>query len=418
MGMKHKLFSFDTGLRLRYSIKDLIEFENDSSVAKQKSRTGFIILLVFMLYSIISTYFTAPDYYHGKVTNVCLALFFMVVAIILIKTKYHTYACLLTTYGVCSILFVHFITETNWDIGMDAFWLFILLLPFFSNYFSGVVYGTISALSGLVLSILLFRTQLNHYLQPYGSNMLEWFPVIYFLGMLAAAIMEYELTTYQIDKQISDEKITCLQEERTRHLKEQLAIHQANELTIRKYKHDMRHFNRVLAGFIKEKEYDKAIGYLQEIDSMLEQVTTVSFCDNQIVNELLTIYTSRCQKLGFKLRAKAIIPDHFPMEKTELTSLVANALENALEAQEKLPLENRFIQFEITYDGKKLKLFSKNPFSGKIRFNDNKLPVSTREVQSGIGTSQIHEIAQKYNGVVSFTTEDGMFVLKAVMTCM
>ena len=34
------------------------------------------------------------------------------------------------------------------------------------------------------------------------------------------------------------------------------------------------------------KEYDKALNYLNDLDSMLEPMTTVSFCDNRIVNEL------------------------------------------------------------------------------------------------------------------------------------
>jgi sensor histidine kinase regulating citrate/malate metabolism len=248
--------------------------------------------------------------------------------------------------------------------------------------------------------------------------MTQWFPVIYFMGMMTAWVIEYELTAYQIDKKESDEQLVYFQNERAKRLKQQLAVYENNENVIRKYKHDIRHYNRVLAGFIQEKEYDKAAAYLKEFDSMLEQVTVVSFCDNQIVNELLTIYASRCQKMGFKLRVKAIVPARFPMEETDLTSLVANALENAVEAQEKIPAENRQIKFEITYNGKKLKLMSQNPAPQGTSFDENGLPISTRAIKSGIGTKQIKSIAEKYSGAASFTQENGNFILKAVMTCL
>ena len=195
-------------------------------------------------------------------------------------------------------------------------------------------------------------------------------------------------------------------------------MYESNELTIRKYKHDIRHFNRVLAGFINDKEYDRAKEYLTEFDSLLENVTAVSFCENKIVNELLTIYAARCQKQGFKLRAKASVPEQMPMEQVELTSLVANALENALEAQEKIEREKRFIQIEITYDGRRLKLMTKNPCTGDVHFKSSGLPESSKEIRSGIGTHQIKNIAMKYGGAASFELEGGMFVLKAVMTCM
>ncbi len=414
MNIKYSLFDF---FKLRYSLKQLVQFENTDDVRKQKSRATVILLSGFIIYSLIATFISSDSYMHGKVTNISIALFFLVMMIINKITGNHTNLCILGSFGLNTIMFFHFITEVDWSIGMDAFWLFILITPFVTNYISGVVYGSISALSGLILSIVLFDTPLINYLQPYGQNMVDWFPIIYFVVMIAAAIMEYELTTYQIDKKISDDKIAYYQKERTQRLREQLAIYESNELTIRKYKHDIRHFNRVLSGFIDAKEYDRASEYLKEFDTMLEQVTVVSFCDNKIVNELLTIYASRCQKLGFKMRAKAIIPERFPMEEIELTSLVANALENALEAQENVPKERRFIQFELTYDGKKLKLLTRNTCLHTVYFNDQGMPNSTKVIQSGIGTQQIRSIAEKYSGVASFSKENDTFIVKAIMTC-
>ncbi len=405
--------------KYRYSISQLLAFENDSSVREQKCKTTGILLLGFITYSILATIPTLDNLFgHSMVTNISITIFFLLVFCMLKITKRHAITTVYATFGFCSILFIHFITEMDWSIGMDAFWLFILILPFITNYLGGVIYGGISAFFGLLLSVLMFYTRFIRYLQPYGTNMVQWFPVIYVVGMLTATVIEYELTTYQIDKNEADKKLAFFLNERTRRLKEQLAIYKSNEAAIRKYKHDIRHYNRVLAGFIKEKEYDKATAYLQEFDSMLEQVTAVSFCDNQIVNELLTIYASRCQKLGFKPRVKAVVPERIPIEETELTSLVANALENAVEAQEKIDKENRQIKFEITYDGKKLKMISQNPAGVQTSFDENGLPISTRPIQSGIGTKQIKDIAEKYGGAASFTQENGTFILKAVLTCL
>ena len=415
MHIKFSIFEINT--KFRYNLAQLVEFENSTDVKKQKCRTAYILLLGFITYSILATLFATGGYEHGKVTNLCIALLFGILAYITRRTQDHIFASLVGSYGISAILFFHFITEVDWTIGMDAFWLFILIMPFITNYLSGVVYGSISALSGLFLSLILFHTDMKYFLQPYGQNMLDWFSVIYIVAMIAAAFMEYELTCYQIEKKISDEKITYFQIERNQRLREQLSIYENNESTIRKYKHDIRHFNRVLAGFIKNNEYDKAKEYLKELDSMLEQVTAVSFCDNKIVNELLTIYVSRCQKLGFKLRAKAVVPERFPMEELELTSLVANILENALEAQEKAPKEKRFIQIEIIYDGRKLKLQSKNYCPSALSFNKEGLPISTKTIQSGIGTAQIRSIAQKYSGFASFTQEGDVLIVKAAMTC-
>ncbi len=404
--------------RFRYNAKLLVLFELDEEVAAQKYRVTMILLIGYIIYTIITTEpCLRRAYYHGVVTNVCITILFILAVIHLKLFKCHTGTVILGAFGLNMIMFFHFIMETDWTMGMDAFWLFILILPFITDYLAGVVFGSIAAVSGLIVSFLCFKTPILGYLQPYGSNMVNWFTIIYLFVMLTAAVIEYELTAYQIDKRVSDEKIVLLQEERNQRLRKQLSIYESNEQTIRKYKHDIRHFNRVLAGYFQNKEYDKAAEYLREFDSMLEQVTAVSFCENTVVNELLTIYASQCQKLGFKPRFKACVPENIPMEETDLTSLVANALENAFEAQTLVEEGKRAMQVEITYEGPKLKLMTKNPYAVETTFKENGLPTSTREVQSGIGTAQIKSIAEKYGGVASFSQEDGIFVVKAVMTC-
>lgn len=404
----------------RYSLKELIAFESDPIQRKEKSRTTIILLIGFIIYSIIASFPAfLSKYKHGLVTNISIAVLFIALSIILYKTQRHIIITIVGSYMLSIILFVHLIMETDWSIGMDAFWLFILIMPFVTDYLAGVFFGTISALSGYILSILLFKTPLIGYLQPYGKNMVDWYPVIYIVVMLAAAVMEYELTMFQMQKKASDKEISYYQNARNKRLKEQLSIYESNEATIRKYKHDIRHYNRVLLGLITEEKYNDAINYLKDFDSKLETVTVVSYCDNQIVNEFLTIYGARCQKLGFKLRAKALVPDRLPVESTDLTSLVANVLENAIEAQERIPdPTKRNIQFDITYDGRKLKLMCKNPCIIDTRFDDEGLPISTRAVPSGIGTAQIRTVAEKYSGVASFMQEKGNFVVRAVMTCL
>lgn len=445
--------------KFRYNIRQLITFEKDPSNIAQKSRTTVILLTGFLIYSLVNIYpCFHRGYIHGAMTNISLTVLFALLILHLRVFKSHVSTTILGAFALDALLFFHFITETDWTIGMDAFWLFILITPFITDYMAGVIYGSVAALGGLILSILCFRTGILSRLQPYGSNMVQWYPVIYVVVMAAAAVIEYELTAYQIDKKISDAKISFYQGESTRRLKKQLAIHENNEQTIRRYKHDIRHYNRVLAGFIQNKEYDRAASYLKEFDSMLESVTQVSFCENHIVNELLTIYASQCQKLGFRPRIKADVPEHIPMEQTDLTSLVANALENAVEALGNIDEKSRSLQVEITYDGRKLKLMTRNPISNKVEFGSNGLPLSTRSpqeevrnaysttvltsgeaknaysasfltqgeesaitarpIQGGIGTAQIRDIAEKYGGVASFTEENNMFVVRAVMTCL
>ena len=46
------------------------------------------------------------------------------------------------------------------------------------------------------------------------------------------------------------------------------------------------------------------------------------------------------------------------------------------------------------------------------------MPVSSRAIQSGMGTVQIKSIAEKYCGIASFVQNNDTFIVKALMTVM
>ncbi|WP_278244263.1 GHKL domain-containing protein [Lachnobacterium bovis] len=45
------------------------------------------------------------------------------------------------------------------------------------------------------------------------------------------------------------------------------------------------------------------------------------------------------------------------------------------------------------------------------------MPISTKQVKSGIGTKNIKETAEKYGGFASFVQVNNLFILKAVINC-
>ncbi len=155
------------GLRLkfRYSIKELISYETYEEVVKQKSHTVVILMIGFALYSAVTIFSCiSRHYYHGVVTNISLTVLFVLIILHLKVYKSHVLTTIVGTFGICLILFFHFIMEVDMTIGMDAFWLFILITPFVTDYVAGVIYGSAAALWGLILSFVCFRTPVREYL--------------------------------------------------------------------------------------------------------------------------------------------------------------------------------------------------------------------------------------------------------------
>ena len=74
-GMDIKFPKPKLNTKLRYGIKELVEFENSESVKQQKSRTAVILLTGFIVYSILATFLSSDQYRHGKVTTLAWRYF-------------------------------------------------------------------------------------------------------------------------------------------------------------------------------------------------------------------------------------------------------------------------------------------------------------------------------------------------------
>jgi sensor histidine kinase regulating citrate/malate metabolism len=103
------------------------------------------------------------------------------------------------------------------------------------------------------------------------------------------------------------------------------------------------------------------------------------------------------------------------MAPVDLYTLFGNALDNAIEANRKLDAAGRFIELQI-YKKKGLVMVQiANPFCGTLAM-EGALPRTTKEDKNrhGFGVKSIREIIEKYDGVMEITTEQQVFVLKAI----
>lgn len=82
------------------------------------------------------------------------------------------------------------------------------------------------------------------------------------------------------------------------------------------------------------------------------------------------------------------------MEKTELYSLITNALSNAIKAVENLPDDKRIVDFTLAKKNGIILLEIDNYFDGEIKFSSSNLPISTKTdgKNHGFGSKSISYI--------------------------
>ncbi len=378
-------------------------------------RTGIGILLLFCLISGIPQFFNGE---YGLFMTFSFLIFFLALSLIILHvTESAGAAATIAGYGsfvVFSISFYLFPYPTKG--GLDSFWLWLLLIPFMADYFAGLITGFQISLGGLVLSVVDMWVFKDHF-SGYGEDVLRFYPIIYLVSMLIAWIQQYEIVYNHKEELLAEEAENMRQQERLKNMEKELRSYEENIELVNRHHHDMRHYTRVLRQMLEDGDNKEALDYLKDLDDSLENVPAMTYCDNRLINGILSIYHDRLLHLNCKMKIRAGVPETLSITDLDLSTLLSNILENAAEALEKLPEEQRTMDVKLDHVNGKLKGIVVNSCLSGTRFNEEGLPESSKKIKSGIGTKNIKMVAEKYGGIVGFEENEGLFTTKFVLAC-
>jgi two-component system, LytTR family, sensor histidine kinase AgrC len=156
-------------------------------------------------------------------------------------------------------------------------------------------------------------------------------------------------------------KLVEMQEKQAkRHLDEVRSIH--NEM--RGYKHDFHHHLQALKGQLEAGEIDRAITYIEQLDKSLQSVDTLLKTGNVTVDAILSAKIAQVKAEGIAVTVEANIPDHLTLTDLELSIVIGNLLDNAIEACREAG-DEKFIRLSIRMKGKMMYFYMLNSAGGK-----------------------------------------------------
>lgn len=228
--------------------------------------------------------------------------------------------------------------------------------------------------------------------------------IIYF------AIIQFLLMQYRFQTARHDLEILHIQNE---NLKEKLKQDTAAKEQSLIDRHDTRHRFQTIASLLESGQTKEAIDYISQSVSQMETEISAVYCKDILLNATLCSYFGQAKKEGITLDTRLSLPDTLPVDSGEFSIVVANALENAIQACCLLPEEERKIICQYIYKPK-LMLQISNPCKKEIVFSEDGIPLS-EEKEHGFGTRSIMAFCKKYGALCSFSIEEGWFRLKIVL---
>ena len=186
-----------------------------------------------------------------------------------------------------------------------------------------------------------------------------------------------------------------------------------SEYEISRLRHDMRHFLVSIKAFIENEAMDKALASIDELIDSINLTTIHKFCENDLTNMVLSYYENLMKNKEVKLQASVKIPKVLPCSDMDFTSILANGLENALQAVSGLEKSKKIINLDLKTNGDKLLLSIKNPYDKDPNII-NGLP-KAEENGHGTGTQSIKYVTEKLKGNCQFTTQNEFFILRVIL---
>lgn len=208
------------------------------------------------------------------------------------------------------------------------------------------------------------------------------------------------------------------------HLSEELLAIQEKQISMlqekieesRRLKHDVRHTLVALQSYLDNKNYIQLEEYINQYISRLDNTTPVIYCNNTIVNSIVSYYVQQSRENDIDISVQIQIEDSFPLPDIDLCVVLGNLLENALEACLRQKVKKRFIKLNIlSKHGSVLILVIENSYEGAIAQKDSVFFSSKKENRVGIGISSVRRIASKYHGLVNFDYTSDIFKVSLLL---
>jgi two-component system sensor histidine kinase AgrC len=183
---------------------------------------------------------------------------------------------------------------------------------------------------------------------------------------------------------------------------------------IKIYRHDMKHHINLIDSFLHDNKIEEVQKYLKKLDDNLNKTIIEQYCENYRVNVILSSYINRAKNENIEVLTEVEISENIKLDNIELGLIFANSIENSINACKKIKdLNERRIRIVCKEHYNQLYIQISNTYIGEVFF-DGMLPISTVE-NHGFGTKSIATIVDKYDGVYSFTAEDGIFKATAIL---
>lgn len=233
---------------------------------------------------------------------------------------------------------------------------------------------------------------------------------MYILFILLSMIFLFEMVGITLNKNIA------LELENHQYKSEQQQIEDMHNSihTLRTLKHDCQQHFDTINGLLLTKDYNAIENYLKDLDMSSYEFITVT--GNSIIDSLLSAKTMLAKSHHINVTYEIFLPDKLFILSTDLSIVLGNIMDNAIEACDKFfPETSRYITLNIRPVRNMLYIKITNASTGCYLIKNDIYQTTKTDCNHGIGLKRCKELVEKYNGFCNFIGNEKEFISSIVI---
>lgn len=180
---------------------------------------------------------------------------------------------------------------------------------------------------------------------------------------------------------------------------------------IRMMRHEMKNQMLRLQGYLDEEDYPQISKQLKKWFDEIAKVKHLHFTPNKSVNSLLSYKYRQAEEKGVTCEFQVEIPPNLAIDEYDLTSLLGNILDNAIEACDYCS-EQRHIFLRLSFRKNCLFLICENTIDGLHRSFETRKEDADNH---GFGRACIQQIVDQYDGELTESWQEKSFIMELTL---
>lgn len=183
----------------------------------------------------------------------------------------------------------------------------------------------------------------------------------------------------------------------------------------RGWRHDFKNHLQTMQAYMELGLLEQLERYIRELREDYGQMDMVLRTGNAMVDAILNSKLSILRERDIRVDASAAVPEALSVSDVDLSVMIGNLLDNAMEACLKLPAEKRFVRFYMAKVKENLYIYVMNSADGSFRRGAGGY-LSTKAADGhGYGLMRIDKTVKKYKGYRNRQDEGDVFATEILL---